>query len=177
MPKDLATQLQQGIQSLNLQLTDDQQQTLIAFLELLKKWNRVYNLTAVHDLRQMLKRHLLDSLSVVPYLRGTRVVDIGAGAGLPGIPLAIAKPGFHFVLVDSNRKKTRFMLQAKTELQLENVEVVCSRAEDFKSEIPFDSVISRALSSLSQMTGWTSHLCADDGVMLAMKGSYPDSEI
>ena len=177
MPKDLAAQLRQGLQSLNLELSSEQQHKLIAFIELLKKWNRVYNLTAVRDLRQMLERHLLDSLSIAPYLKGTRVVDIGAGAGLPGIPLAIVYPEFNFVLMDSNRKKTRFMQQAKTELQLENVDVVCSRAEDFQSDESFDSVISRALSSLSQFTRWASHLCASDGVMLAMKGTYPDEEL
>jgi len=177
VPKDLAAQLQQGLQSLNLSLLNEQQLTLIAFIELLKKWNRVYNLTAVHGLHQMLQRHILDSLSIGPYLKGVRVVDVGAGAGLPGIPLAIAYPEFQFVLIDSNRKKTRFMQQAKTELKLDNVEVVCSRAEDFHSDELFDSVISRALSSLSQMVCWASHLCAADGVMLAMKGSYPDAEV
>lgn len=177
MPKDLAAQLQQGLQSLNLQLSNEQQLALIAFIKLLKKWNRVYNLTAVHDLHQMLERHILDSLSIAPYLKGVRVVDIGAGAGLPGIPLAIAYPDFQFVLIDSNRKKTRFMQQAKTELKLDNVEVVCSRAEDFNSNELFDSVISRALSSLSQMLSWASHLCAADGIMLAMKGAYPESEL
>lgn len=177
MPKDLAAQLQQGLQSINLQLSNEQQLALIAFIKLLKKWNRVYNLTAVHDLHQMLERHILDSLSIAPYLKGVRVVDIGAGAGLPGIPLAIAYPDFQFVLIDSNRKKTRFMQQAKTELKLDNVEVVCSRAEDFNSNELFDSVISRALSSLSQMLSWASHLCAADGIMLAMKGAYPESEL
>ena len=177
MPQDLVAQLQQGLQSLNLQLSNEQQLTLIAFIELLKKWNRVYNLTAVHDRHQMLKRHILDSLSIAPYLKGARVVDIGAGAGLPGIPLAIAYPDFQFVLIDSNRKKTRFMQQAKAELRLDNVEVVCSRAEDFNTNELFDSVISRALSSLSQMSRWASHLCAADGVMLAMKGTYPESEL
>lgn len=177
MPKDLATQLQQGLQSLHLELSDEQQLKLIAFIELLKKWNRVYNLTAVHGLHQMLKRHILDSLSIAPYLKGVRVVDIGAGAGLPGIPLAIAYPDFQFVLIDSNRKKTRFIQQAKTELGLDNVDVVCARAEDFNTNELFDSVISRALSSLSQMALWTSHLCATDGVILAMKGNYPEDEL
>lgn len=177
MPKELAAQLQQGLQSLHLELSDEQQVKLIAFIELLKKWNRVYNLTAVQGLHQMLKRHILDSLSIAPYLKGARVVDIGAGAGLPGIPLAIAHPDFQFVLIDSNRKKTRFMQQVKTELKLENVDVVCSRAEDFNTNELFDSVISRALSSLSQMARWASHLCAADGVMLAMKGTSPEAEL
>lgn len=181
MPEDLTAQLQQslqkGLQSLNLELTDEQQIKLITFIELLKKWNRVYNLTAVHNLHHMLKRHILDSLSIVTFIKGARVVDVGAGAGLPGIPLAIAKPDCQFVLVDSNRKKTRFMQQAKIELQLTNLEVVNSRAEDFNSEELFDSVISRALSSLLQMARWTSHLCKKDGVILAMKGTYPESEL
>jgi 16S rRNA (guanine527-N7)-methyltransferase len=175
--KDLIRLLQEGLQSLAIQITDDQQAKLIAFVELLHKWNRVYNLTAVRDPRQMIQRHLLDSLSVMHFLQGTRVVDIGAGAGLPGIPLAIALPEKQFVLVDSNRKKTRFLQQAKTELALEQVEVVCSRIENYEPAQMFDSVISRAFTSLQQMAEWSSHLLTENGVLLAMKGHYPEAEM
>lgn len=177
MSVNLARQLQQGLQSLDIELSDDQQARLISFVELLVKWNRVYNLTAVRDPAQMLDRHILDSLSVLPYLSGTRIIDIGAGAGIPGIPLAIAQPNNEFVLVDSNRKKTRFMQQAKIDLSLGNVEVFHSRVENFQPEQLFDSVISRAFTSLQQMAQWSSHLLKKEGVLFAMKGSYPEQEI
>lgn len=150
---------------------------MLAFIALLVKWNRVYNLTAVRDAQQMLTRHIIDSLSILPYLRGARLIDVGAGAGLPGIPLAIARPECQFVLLDSNRKKTRFLQQAKAELQLGNVDVVCARAEDYHPAESFDSVISRALASLSQIVSWSSQLCGAQSVILAMKGSYPEAEI
>jgi 16S rRNA (guanine527-N7)-methyltransferase len=174
---NLIRQLQQGLQSLDVELSDDQQTRLMSFVELLVKWNRVYNLTAVRDPVQMLHRHILDSLSVLPYLTGTRIIDIGAGAGIPGIPLAIAQPGNQFVLVDSNRKKTRFMQQVKTDLALGNIEVFHSRVENFQPEQLFDSVISRAFTSLKQMAQWSSHLVKQEGVLYAMKGSYPEQEI
>ncbi|WP_455208130.1 16S rRNA (guanine(527)-N(7))-methyltransferase RsmG [Kaarinaea lacus] len=177
MPNDLTAQLQRGLESLDLRLEQGQLSKLLAFVALLVKWNRVYNLTAVREPGEMLTRHILDSLSILPHLQGTRIIDVGAGAGLPGIPLAIAKPDYQFVLLDSNRKKTRFMQQAKTELHLENVEVVCTRAENFNPRESFDSVISRALASLSQIVSWSSHLCGSDAVILAMKGTYPEAEI
>jgi 16S rRNA (guanine527-N7)-methyltransferase len=176
-PEDLTEQLQRGLESLALRLTQEQQSRLLAFIALLVKWNRVYNLTSVRNAQDMLIRHIIDSLSILPYVQGVRIIDVGAGAGLPGIPLAIAKPECRFVLLDSNRKKTRFMQQAKTELSLGNVEVVCLRAEDFHPVELFDSVISRALASLSQIVSWSSHLCRANSVILAMKGTYPDAEI
>ena len=177
MSKDLSRLLQQGLRSLAVELSEEQQDKLLAFVDLLVKWNRVYNLTAVRDPRDMLQRHILDSLSVIPYVRGNRLVDIGAGAGLPGIPLAIALPDRQIVLVDSNRKKTRFMQQVKTELALADIEVVCSRAEDYHPAQLFDSVISRAFASLRQMCDWARHLVGPAGVLLAMKGQYPEEEI
>ncbi|WP_455366123.1 16S rRNA (guanine(527)-N(7))-methyltransferase RsmG [Kaarinaea lacus] len=177
MPKDLTAQLQRGLASLDLELGHAQQSQLLAFIALLLKWNRVYNLTAVRDAQEVLKRHILDSLSILPYLQGERIIDVGAGAGLPGIPLAITNPDRLFVLLDSNRKKTRFMQQAKTELHLDNVAVVCSRAEDYHPDEPFDSVISRALASLSQIVAWSGHLCREKAVILAMKGTYPEAEL
>lgn len=177
MPDDLRGVLSEGARELGIDLHQAQIDRLLDYVNLLIKWNRVYNLTAVRDRQRILERHILDSLSVLPYLQGTRVIDIGAGAGLPGIPLAIAKPGNAFVLLDSNSKKTRFMQQVKTELSLTNVEVVCSRVEEYQPEPLFDVVISRAFSSLLQMAQWSAHLCAEQGSMLAMKGSYPDAEI
>jgi len=126
---------------------------------------------------QMVTRHLLDSLSICPYLRGKRVLDVGTGAGLPGIPLAVVFPERQFTLLDSNNKKTRFVVQAVSELELPNVDVVQSRVEEFESEVLFDTIITRAYSSIEDMVKQTSHLLASDGVFLAMKGANPIAEI
>jgi 16S rRNA (guanine527-N7)-methyltransferase len=173
----LVASLCQGERTLGISLTPEQRDRLIAYIKLIVKWNRVYNLTAVRDPQRMLDRHILDSLSVLPYLPGSRIIDVGAGAGLPGIPLAIACPDKTFVLLDSNRKKTRFMQQAKIELALGNIEVVCDRVENYQPAERFDAVISRAFSSLLNMVSWSAHLCAPHGVLLAMKGSYPEEEM
>ena len=150
---------------------------LLAFLHLLEKWSAAYNLTAVREPEKMVTHHALDSLAVVPYLRGPRVVDVGAGAGIPGIPLALACPEFEFVLLDSNAKKTRFITQAVNELGLTNVTVERTRAEDYLPARTFDTVISRAFASLAEMLDMTQHLGAPDGVFVAMKGIYPHDEL
>jgi len=175
--QQLQLRLQKGLQALDIALSDEQQLKLLAFIDLLVKWNRVYNLTAVRDPIKILDRHILDSLTVLPYLHGSRFIDVGAGAGIPGIPLAIAQHDKHFVLLDSNRKKTRFMQQAKTELELNNVEVISDRVENYKPDQPFDAVISRAFASLEKMALWCCHLINEKGVLLAMKGGYPEQEI
>lgn len=166
------------------ELSDLQVSRLLEFVRLLSKWNRVYNLTAVRDPAEMVTRHLLDSLSVLPYIAGRSVIDVGAGAGLPGIPLALVLPDIQFVLLDSNSKKTRFMQQVKTELQLNNVTVVCARVEDLEvksvnrqASETFDVVISRAFSSLLTMVKLAGHLCKPSGCILAMKGVYPQNEL
>lgn len=176
MPNDLSAHLVKGLHSLGLQVTQEQQSSLLDFVALLVKWNRVYNLTAVREADQMLSRHILDSLSILPYLKGPRIIDVGSGPGLPGIPLAIVKPDFQFVLLDSNRKKTRFMQQAKTELHLGNVKVECVRAENFHPVESFDSVISRAFASLSQIVACSSHFCRENTALLAMKGAVSETE-
>jgi len=150
---------------------------LLAFLKLLEKWNAAYNLTAVREPEKMVTHHLLDSLAVIPHLRGPRIVDVGAGAGIPGIPLALACPDFEFVLLDSNAKKTRFITQAINELGLTNVGVARARAEDYRPAQPFDTVISRAFASLAEMLEMTQHLGASNGVFVAMKGNYPEDEM
>jgi 16S rRNA (guanine527-N7)-methyltransferase len=176
---DLNELLSKGLRQLNLAqpLDNRQHALLIKYVELLDKWNKTYNLTAVRKPEQMVARHLLDSLSICPYLRGKRVLDVGTGAGLPGIPLAIVFPEQQFTLLDSNNKKTRFVLQAVSELELGNVDVVQSRVEEFQSTALFDTIISRAYSAIGNMVKQTEHLLAVDGVFLAMKGINPITEI
>ncbi len=153
------------------------EEKLAAYLELLRKWNRVYNLTAIRDLEESVLLHIVDSLTIRPYLHGARIIDIGTGAGLPGIPLALTCPDKQFVLLDSNSKKTRFLTQAMCDLSLKNVEIVHARCEDFKPKLKFDSILSRAFASIEVMLETTQHLLADQGQFLAMKGVYPTAEI
>jgi 16S rRNA (guanine527-N7)-methyltransferase len=150
---------------------------LLAFLHLLEKWNAAYNLTAVREPEKMVTHHVLDSLAVIPHLRGPRIIDIGAGAGIPGIPLALACPEYEFVLLDSNAKKTRFITQAINELGLTNAGVERARAEDYRPARLYDTVISRAFASLAEMLEMTQHLGAPHGVFVAMKGNYPEDEL
>lgn len=147
------------------------------FLRLLAKWNRTWNLTAVRDPEEMVTRHLADSLSVRRWLAGDSIADVGSGAGLPGIPLAIAEPGRHFVLIDSAAKRTRFMVQAAATLGLDNVTVVHSRAQDYRRDTGFDTVISRAFASLADFAAAAGHLASPTGRLLAMKGRHPGEEI
>ena len=174
---DLATVLAQGLTQLGLELPDAAQATLLQFVALLTKWNRAYNLTAVREPAAMIPRHLLDSLAVLPHLQGLRVLDVGSGAGLPGIPLALARPDLHFTLLDSNGKKTRFITQAIAELGLTNVSVVQSRIEDYQAPVPFDSVITRAFAAVADVIATTGRLCAPQGQLLLMKGAYPITEL
>lgn len=176
---ELSKSLSTGLRQLKLAqaLDDKQQETLIKYVALLTKWNKIYNLTAVRKPEQMVTRHLLDSLSIAPYVQGQKILDVGTGAGLPGIPLAILYPQRQFTLLDSNSKKTRFVLQAVAELKLANVDVVQSRVEEFQPEILFDVIITRAYSAVAEMLAQTSYLLAKEGVFLAMKGANPVAEI
>jgi len=169
--------LHSGAEMLGVPVTAEQEQGLLNYLQLLSKWNTAYNLTAVHDPLQMVFKHLLDSLTILPYVKAPRVLDVGTGAGLPGIPLAITLPDQEFVLLDSNGKKTRFVQQAKLELALENVTVINERVEVYQSEQGFGSITSRAYSSLADMVRDTRHLLADSGQWLAMKGRDPEAEV
>ena len=174
-----AEELIQGARELGVELSEPQQQQLLAYLGLLIKWNKAYNLTAVRDPDEMVSRHLLDSLSVVPFVaeRGDSWLDVGSGGGMPGIPLAIMFPERRFTLLDSNGKKTRFLVQVKLELKLDNLEVVHSRVEAYRPERPFDGISSRAFSSLQDFSDWTRHLGNADTQWLAMKGPAVDGEL
>jgi 16S rRNA (guanine527-N7)-methyltransferase len=173
----LAGELAAGIAALGLNVTPDAQQRMLDYLALVEKWNKAYNLTAVREPAKMLTHHLLDSLSVLPHLRGDRLLDVGSGAGLPGIPLALARPEWQLTLLDSSHKKTTFLRQAVIELGLTNVDVVCDRVETWQSPRSFDTVVSRAFSDLPEFLALAGKLCAKTGMVVAMKGVYPHEEL
>jgi 16S rRNA (guanine527-N7)-methyltransferase len=172
-----AQELSTGARELGIQLSETQHSQLLAYLALLIKWNKAYNLTAVRNPDEMVSRHLLDSLSVVPFVEGERWLDVGSGGGMPGIPLAIMFPQMKVSLLDSNGKKTRFQTQVKLELKLDNLQVIHSRAEEFQPDHPFTGIISRAFSSLEDFTVWTRHMGNTDTRWLAMKGLHPADEL
>jgi len=173
----LRTLLDRGIADLDVPITTTQAASLAEYLDLLIKWNKAYNLTAVRDPALMVTRHLLDSLAIVPYLQGDRFIDVGTGAGLPGVPLALSLPESSFDLLDSNGKKTRFLFQVKTALGLDNMTVHQARVEAFQPPELFDAVLSRAFASLADMIDGCRHLLAPGGRFLAMKGQYPEGEL
>ena len=160
-----------------ISLTDHQKNQLIAYVDMLHKWNKAYNLTSVRDPNEMLVRHILDSIVVAPYLKGERFIDVGTGPGLPGIPLSIVRPEAHFTLLDSLGKRVRFLRQVQHELALTNITPVQSRVEEFPSEPPFDGVISRAFASLNDMVSWCHHLPAANGHFYALKGLAQKEEM
>jgi len=169
--------LKKGFADNHLAASDKHLQQLQAYLELMLVWNRAFNLTAITEPKDMVYLHILDSLAIAPFLRGTRLLDVGSGAGLPGIPLAILYPEQHWVLLDKNSKKTRFLTQVISELGLDNIEVVHSRSEDFQPSKCFDSIVARALSTLESFINTTQHLICPQGVFIAMKGKYPEMEL
>ena len=177
MEKNAAQQiLLNGLGTLNIAIEPNKIEQWLEFLALLRKWNKAFNLTAITKPQDMITHHLLDSLAIWPHLHKTYHVDVGTGAGIPGIPLAILLPNHHFSLLDSVGKKTRFIEQVKQSLNLTNVTVINQRAEDYKPEQLFDTVITRAFASLAKMLTLTSHLLNKDGVFLAMKGNL-DNEV
>jgi len=166
--------LQAGLSNIGLELGAESQQKLLAYLALMRKWNKTYNLTAISDENEMVIHHLLDSLAVLPYLWGGKWLDVGCGAGVPGVILAIAKPEWGFTLLDSNRKKTSFVQQAAIELDITNVQVHTGRVEDWATSERFDGIISRAFADLGKFTQLTEHLLAKGGRWAAMKGRLED---
>lgn len=174
---DYRQPMQRGLDALAIAYTEQQLEQLLAYLALLHKWNRAYNLTAVREPQMMIGRHLLDSLAVLPWLRGQRFADVGTGAGLPGIPLAIMRPDCTFDMIDSNGKKIRFVTQAINELNLRNAQARQCRVEEYRPEQCYDAVTSRAFAALIDMAQGCSHLLRPDGELLALKGVYPNEEI
>ncbi|OYY49868.1 MAG: 16S rRNA (guanine(527)-N(7))-methyltransferase RsmG [Methylophilaceae bacterium 17-44-8] len=172
-----AEQLADGIRQMGLAVTADAQQQLLQYLSLLQKWNKVYNLTAVRDPQEMVTLHLLDSLSVLPYMHGPRVLDVGSGGGLPGIVLAICNPQLQVTTIDTVQKKAIFMRQVKGELGLDNLSVVHARVEEYQPKLPYDQIISRAFSEIALFLRLTKHLIAGGGEWLAMKGLVPTQEL
>jgi len=166
----LSEQLQSGCKQLGVELSAEAQLILLEYVAMLHRWNRIYNLTAIRDPLQMVSNHLLDSLAVLPYLWPGRWLDVGCGAGLPGMVLAVAQPGWEFTLLDSNSKKTSFVQQVIIELGLCNVSVHCERVERWQCKAPFDGVISRAFSGLGEFMQKTRHLLDEQGRWAAMKG-------
>jgi 16S rRNA (guanine527-N7)-methyltransferase len=169
--------LSEGARSFDLILETGQAEDLLKLVDELERANAEFNLTAIRDRPGMLLKHVLDSLSVQPYLRGGRIADVGTGAGFPGLPLAIVNPERRFTLIEATGKKARYVRQTAELLGLANVEVENVRAELYRPRTPFDSVVARALSSLANFVGYAGHLCARDGRLLAMKGKRPDPEI
>ena len=176
LPTSVAPRLDQGLTQLGIAVDEHQRQQLLGLLALLHKWNRAYNLTAVREVDDMVSRHVLDSAAVLPYVQGPRLLDVGAGPGLPGIVLAILAPQLDVTLLDSNGKKVRFQRQAVMELGLENVTPVQARVEQFEAAT-FDQVISRAFASLVDFVTLTRQLPSADGQWLAMKGPGADDEL
>lgn len=169
--------LAQGIAAMGLDVDAAKQEKLLAYMALLQKWNKVYNLTAIRDAEEMVRLHLLDSLSVLPYIQGKNLLDVGSGGGLPGIVLAIVKPELRVTTIDTVQKKAIFMRQVKGELALHNLDVVHGRVEDYQPEEKFEMIISRAFSELGLFMRLTQHLIAPHGRWLAMKGQILQDEM
>lgn len=166
--------LSQGLQTLGIQASPE---PFMAYLALLQKWNKAYNLTAIRDPLDMITHHVLDSLAIARWIKGPRLLDVGTGAGLPGIPLALVFPHLHVALLDSNGKKIRFLREVKRALKLDNVEIVQTRVESYRPSSGFDTVTSRAFSAIDHFIAGTHHLLSEQGIWLAMKGRYPEAEL
>ena len=169
--------ISQHLSKLNFNLPDSAAQSFSELLTLLVKWNKAYNLTAVRDINDMVVLHLMDSLAPLPFVEGDSILDVGTGAGFPGLPMAIARPDWQFTLLDSNAKKTRFVTQAVIELGLENVNVITGRAENSNINQQVNTVICRATFSLIDFLSKTVDHCVNKGLFLALKGSYPEQEL
>ncbi len=173
----LFEQLYLGLKALKLPQDESLQEKMIQFLLFLQKWNQHYNLTAITDLKDMINLHLLDSLSIALYITGDNILDVGTGGGFPGIPLALYFPQKKWVLLDSNGKKTRFLVQAKAELKLENIEIIHTRVENWQTDQKFHTIVTRAVGNINELLDKTQHLSASLCRWLFMKGIYPADEL
>jgi 16S rRNA (guanine527-N7)-methyltransferase len=172
--------LGEGLRALGVPLPDRAADALQRYVDLLARWNRTHNLTAIREPERMVTHHVLDALAVLPHLparEGLRVLDVGSGGGVPGVPLAIARPRWHVTLLDSNGKKTTFLTQAAIDLGLGNVDVVLARVEAFEPTAPYDVVISRAFGELADFADGAARHLAPGGLLAAMKGVHPDEEL
>ena len=179
MKEPLRQQLEFGLKQMGLHFSVERQQKLVHYIQLIARWNKTFNLTAIRDVEEMVSKHLLDSLAVQPFIEGSLILDVGSGAGLPGIPFAITSPDKHFVLIDSNGKKTRFLMQAKIDLKLDNVEVVNRRVEDYQPtrdghRLYFDVITARAYAASDDILSNTSHLQNEDSRILVMQGKLDE---
>ncbi len=179
MKEPLRQQLEFGLTQMGLHFSVPIQQKLVHYIQLIARWNKAFNLTAIRDVEEMVSKHLLDSLAVQPYVEGNNILDVGSGAGLPGIPFAITSPDKHFVLLDCNGKKTRFLTQAKIDLKLDNVEVIHQRVEDYQPivdghRIYFDVITARAYASTADILNSTAHLQSGDTRILVMQGKLDE---
>ncbi|MBL79846.1 MAG: 16S rRNA (guanine(527)-N(7))-methyltransferase RsmG [Nitrosomonadaceae bacterium] len=176
----LKSQLDEGVSALGINLPEGAAERLLQYLALMEKWGKVYNLTAICKPEEMLSLHLFDSLVILPYISGPFIADVGSGAGLPGVPLALARPDWRVVLFESNQKKAIFLQQARIELNLKNIEVIAGRVENFSPRQMFDTVVSRAFSGLADYVQQAGHLCKEaykGGIIVAMKGKNPRGEL
>lgn len=169
--------LEQGIERLGLNLSEDAVARLLSYHALLVKWNKAYNLTSVRDPSEMIDRHLIDSLSILPFVKQTNLLDVGTGPGLPGMVIALVMPELPVFMLDSNGKKTRFLNQVKMDLKVANASIVHHRLETWQPDVKFAQITSRAFATLSDMVGFARHLLAPSGRFVAMKGVYPSGEL
>ena len=175
--ESLAGNIRNGLRQLGIPPEDRLVKHFLAYLQLLAEWNKAYNLTAIRDYPHMISHHLFDSLSVLPWIHGRECLDIGTGAGLPGMILAMAEPHRHWTLLDSNRKKIRFVNQVRLELGIDNVEIVCERVEAFRPARPPCTIICRAYASLDRIIKQAGHLLLPETRLLAMKGANCSNEV
>lgn len=177
LQETLLSLLQHNLSQLDISVSEQQQKKLIDYVLMMDKWNKAYNLTSVRDPKDMVLKHLVDSIVIAPHITGQNYIDVGTGPGLPGIPLAILHPDKTFILLDSLGKRVRFMKQVAYELKITNIQAVQSRVEDYQTTLPIDGVLSRAFASLKDMLHWCQHLVDSSGTFLALKGQLPEEEI